>query len=43
MQGEGKKRVEKNAADIKGEDAEWEGRTDSLNVDLGGIYTPDAK
>lgn len=35
--------MEKNAADIKGEDAEREGRTDSLNVDLGGIYTLEAK
>lgn len=35
--------MEKNAADLKGENAEWEGRTDSLNVDLGGIYKPEAK
>lgn len=35
--------MEKNSADIKGENAEWEGRTDSLNVDLGAIYTPEAK
>lgn len=43
LPGKREERAEENTADLKGENAEGEGRTGTLNVNLGEIYKSEVK